>query len=130
MTAAAEEVDLYHDTCHHRIYFMTCEELDALRAFAGYACQICGLPEREAKRGRLCIDHLGDYGHPLVRGLLCDKCNAYMRRVDDCTIRNPRSEVYRYRNNAWCLRMLMLGKGWTIDRGGRWRRDRRRSLVK
>lgn len=124
MSEAAIEAPLYHDTCHHKIYFMDCAEFDELHAFARGCCQICDLPERETPRGRLCIDHLGGYGQGLVRGLLCDRCNTLMRHVDNHTL--PRFTtiphgVYRYRNNAWCLRRLMQYRGWTV-RNRRWTR--------
>lgn len=106
--AGGEQVSdtrLYHDTCHHKIYFLSCEQFDALRDFAGAECQICGLPEAEAARGRLVIDHMNDYGKHAVRGLLCDRCNMLMLRVDNCVQEEIPMEVYTYRENAWFARM-------------------------
>ena len=100
----SEPVD-YHDTCHHKTFFLSCNALDELLAYAGRRCQICELPESEAKRGRLVIDHLRDYGWHLVRGLLCDKCNALMRRIDSGERRASRA-VIDYQQNAWFARML------------------------
>lgn len=76
------EPPLYHDTCHHRIYYLTCDEFDLLWGRSGGRCEICGINETDTKAGRLYIDHNQAAGH-LVRGLLCDKCNAVMRRVDE-----------------------------------------------
>lgn len=96
----------YHDSCHHKIYKLTCDQFDELWAYTGGFCQICGLPEEDAPRGRLCIDHMGSYGNHVVRGLLCDTCNMLMMRVDTGIERAPRCEVYDYMSNAWFSRML------------------------
>lgn len=96
----------HHDTCHHRIYFLSCDDLDALWEYAEGACQICRTPEADTKRGRLVIDHLSDYGAHMVRGLLCDRCNSLMSRIDsNRPIRRSRA-VLDYMSNAWCSRKL------------------------
>lgn len=120
---ATEKQSLYHDTCQHRQYYMSCAEFDALWRYAGGCCQICKTPELETKRGRLCIDHLPFYGQDLVRGLLCDKCNSLMRRVDEGAITYPPSAVYTYRNNTWTSRALMAHRGWHVSARGRWTRN-------
>ena len=93
----------HHTTCHHRTYYLTCEEYELLWDFARGRCQICHAAPEETKRGRLCIDHMGDYGYGAVRGLLCDRCNRLMRSVDANEIAYPGSAVYHYRANAWFL---------------------------
>lgn len=71
-----------HVTCHHASYGMSCQEFDRLVERAAGRCEYCGIPEEETPRRLLCIDHDGRYGDTAVRGLICDKCNAHMRRVD------------------------------------------------
>lgn len=95
----------HHDTCHHRIYHLSCEEMDALYKYARGACQICDTPEADTKRGRLVIDHLGYYGAHMVRGLLCDKCNSLMSRVDRGAPAAGKG-VLEYMLNSWCARKL------------------------
>ena len=132
MTTEAAETVLYHDTCHHLTYHLTCEEFDALHTYAEGCCQICRTPERETKRGRLSIDHLGDYGLQAVRGLLCDLCNCLMEFVDRNKLRTYSREyddsaVRLYRYNAWFARQAHP-KGPNIrfrDRGI----DRRRPMT-
>lgn len=78
----SEATTLYHDTCHHWIYRLTCDEFDLLWGRARGFCEICGVAEGETRAGRLYIDHHGAAQH-LVRGLVCEACNAVMRRVDE-----------------------------------------------
>lgn len=61
-------------TCGHRIYGMDCADLDELYEFAGHACQICRISERDS--GVLHIDHDPPVGDYAVRGLLCGWCNT------------------------------------------------------
>lgn len=101
----------YHTTvCQHRVYGLTCEQFNELWAYTGGFCQICGLEETDAPRGKLCIDHMGPYGSHIVRGLLCDTCNMLMQRVDTGVERFPRCEVYDYQRNSWFVRMLLPPK--------------------
>lgn len=94
-------MELYHDTCHHYIYRLTCEDFDGLWNRSGGFCELCGLPEGETKRGRLNIDHDGRREH-LVRGLLCDRCNSgVMRRVDEGRPEYITEATERYRANPW-----------------------------
>lgn len=86
------------------MYRLTCEEFDALYTYAEGCCQICRTPEAETKAGRLGIDHARDYAYRAVRGLLCDKCNALMRRVDNRERRDARARRYMY--DAWFVREL------------------------
>jgi hypothetical protein len=65
-------------SCQHVAYRMTCEQYDALRARRGGGeCEICGTVPR-----KLWIDHDHTLGFGAVRGLLCQRCNAHLRRVD------------------------------------------------
>lgn len=71
-------------SCHHfTVHFLTCDEYDGLRERAGGRCEICRTPEEETGGKRLVVDHDGrsGMGH-LVRGLVCDRCNAVMACVD------------------------------------------------
>lgn len=43
MSALEAETVLYHDTCHHALYRLTCEEFDALRDRSRGCCEICRL---------------------------------------------------------------------------------------
>lgn len=96
-----EAVVLYHDTCHHHIYRLTCEEFDALWDRSRGCCEICGVRETETKRGRLSIDHDQRSIH-LVRGLLCDMCNAgVMRRVDEGRPSYATPATDRYAAEPW-----------------------------
>lgn len=94
----------HHRRCQHEMYRMTCAEFDALYEHAGGACQICRTPEAETAVGRLGIDHAKDYAYEAVRGLLCDKCNALMRRVDRGEKWDAGASRYRY--DAWFVRHL------------------------
>lgn len=71
-----------HETCHHRIYSLTCEAYERLLARAGGRCELCAVPASAVYRGKLLIDHEGRIGWHAVRGMVCPKCNAHMRRVD------------------------------------------------
>jgi hypothetical protein len=71
-----------HQTHHHRqCYGLTCDEFEALIARAGGVCEICGAePMRLARQVGLCIEHTED---PFtIRGLVCHRCNAALRRID------------------------------------------------
>ena len=70
-----------HRSCQHKVYKMTCAEFDALYDHRDGRCHICLTPASEGRR--LVIDHAREYDLRAVRGLLCDKCNALMRRVDN-----------------------------------------------
>ncbi len=103
--------DRYHrktdGPCHHyAVYMLSCEEFDELYEYARGCCQLCGTAEAETPRGMLVIDHLSDYGFQAVRGLLCDKCNSFMARVDSAKVRGWVEDVARYRLNAWFARKV------------------------
>lgn len=67
---------LWHLTCHHESYRLNCEAYEALLARAEFRCELRGCVS-----DRLWIDH--DHCTDEVRGLVCPKCNAHMRRVDN-----------------------------------------------
>jgi hypothetical protein len=69
-----------HATCQHVAHRLTCWRFDDLVQRSKAACEICGRSDV-----RLWIDHAHTTGlaYGPVRGLLCPKCNAYMRRVDN-----------------------------------------------
>lgn len=71
-----------HETCHHRLYYLTCTDYERLLARAGQSCEICGSSAAGQHRGKLVIDHDHAHGQGAVRGLLCSRCNAHMRRID------------------------------------------------
>lgn len=76
-----------HETCHHRIYELTCAEYDALLARANEACEIC------TRRGRLVIDH--DHQTGVMRGLLCMPCNRQLGMVDSGqSVPTPKQSAY------------------------------------
>lgn len=70
-------------TCHHfYVHGLTCDEYDVLRDRANGHCEICQLPEAETGGKRLVVDHTERPGLYVIRGLICDKCNAVMACVD------------------------------------------------
>lgn len=71
-----------HETCHHKIYALDCTEYDALLNRAAGRCELCAVPAGQVHRGKLVIDHESRLDYLAVRGLLCQRCNAHMRRVD------------------------------------------------
>ena len=84
----------YH-RCQHSNYRMTCADYDELEARAIGCCQLCGV-----RSERLWLDHDHDIGDHAVRGLVCPKCNAHMRRIDDGT-RVIDAPTAAYIENAW-----------------------------
>lgn len=72
------QATLFHPSCHtHRMYGMRCDEYELLRLRGKYLCELCG-----RSKDRLVIDHDHDVDEYAVRGVICDKCNAHMRRID------------------------------------------------
>lgn len=69
---------LWHATCTHRSYNISCEQFDALLIDAQFACQICRTTDQP-----LCIDHDHSLGWWAVRGLLCHPCNVRLGWVDN-----------------------------------------------
>lgn len=97
--------------CQHAAYHgIGCEEYAELVAAAQDRCQICGISGSDTLRGELCIDHLPEPPSPAphkVRGLVCDKCNSLMSKVDGRkpwdADRTHEEAALRYAANAWYL---------------------------
>lgn len=67
-----------------RIYKITVEKYDALRAAHGDLCAVCRQPETRKKNGRvktLALDH--DHATGEVRGFLCHRCNTGLGAFKD-----------------------------------------------
>lgn len=69
-----------HVGCQHRVYDLTCDEMDALIDHADAACQLCRLAAPDTPQGKLHIDHDARRGPWAVRGLLCSPCNTSLER--------------------------------------------------
>ena len=73
-----------------RNYKLTHEQYEAMAQSQGYACAICGkhvsaMPVHSNQLGYLHVDH--DHKTGVVRGLLCNPCNAALGLLrDDCTV--------------------------------------------
>lgn len=88
-----------HDTCHHRVYLLSCDEYSDLLTLTGENCGICGTHASTQHNGKLRIDHEHSSGDAAVRGLLCATCNRRMY-FHDCGIRElPGADEYIER--AW-----------------------------
>lgn len=64
-----------------RRYGLTIEEYDRLLKAQNNKCAICGNTNDNKKPKKLCIDHNHKTGK--IRGLLCDKCNTTLGRIND-----------------------------------------------
>ncbi|MCY0926912.1 endonuclease domain-containing protein [Streptomyces sp. H27-H1] len=113
---------MHHQTCQHNNYRLTCEDFDELWHNAGGSCQICRTPATDAARGKLYIDHAGEYGPFAVRGLLCSKCNTLMRHVDSGQRYDERAS--RYKANAWFIQVLHARHAQNVKRRRLARRSR------
>ena len=88
-----------------------CDEYAEIVVWAGVRCQICGIHGAETARGELVLDHLAskpaDPVPHCIRGMICDKCNSLMARVDGRmpwgTDRTNEEAALRYAANAWHL---------------------------
>lgn len=94
------------NACHHFVYHrLTCDEYDRLRARAAGHCEICGTPEGRTGGKRLVVDHFGAPGIHLVRGLLCDSCNAFMSCLDGTkrwgADRRREAKAWEYEAASW-----------------------------
>ena len=67
-------------TAYARRYKMTVEEYNALFEAQGYICAICGASKGWQNK-RLAVDHNHASGE--VRGLLCDRCNTVIGKMED-----------------------------------------------
>lgn len=64
-----------------REYGITEADYDRMLAEQGGRCAICAATECGGGRARFCIDH--DHETGAVRGLLCNRCNAAIGRMED-----------------------------------------------
>lgn len=92
-----------HNTCQHRLYSLGCEEYEQLLMRASGQCEICGKQAAAEYGGKLAIDHDGRVNCRAVRGMVCRKCNAHLRRVD-ARERPAGAEALVYLASAWYLR--------------------------
>ncbi|MEV4438532.1 endonuclease domain-containing protein [Streptomyces sp. NPDC049577] len=69
-----------HTSCYHTGYALTCNEYDDLLGRADGHCMLCKTRPRPGRPLNIDHDHaLGDWA---VRGLVCDRCNQIVRRVE------------------------------------------------
>lgn len=68
----------------HEAHDLSCEEFDELLTRANGRCEVCGIPQAEAARGLLYIDHDNrrGTGKDHIRGMTCPKCNGDLRFID------------------------------------------------
>lgn len=95
-------------TCHHRmVYGLTCFGFDEMRWRAAGRCEICRVPQERLYKGRLLIDHDHRLGNSQnhIRGLICPKCNAAMKYVDN-GFRKPTHAQLMYIYNSWFWQWL------------------------
>lgn len=77
-TLTGQSVSLWHNTCLHRRFNLTCEQYETLLAESNYCCRRCGQAS-----SRLHVDHDHDLGMWAVRGIVCPWCNNHLGRVDN-----------------------------------------------
>lgn len=65
----------------HKRPKITPEEYLKVWEESGNKCQLCGKEKDDTKAGYLCVDHCHDTG--LVRGVLCNNCNAGLGMFND-----------------------------------------------
>lgn len=95
---------------HAAFHGIGCDEYAEIVVWAGPNCQICGIPGRDTPRGEIVLDHLDVPGHATphkIRGMLCDKCNSLMSKVDGRKLwgdnRHNEEAARRYVASAWYL---------------------------
>lgn len=91
---------------HYSRHGLDCDEYDALYQRANGCCEICGIPEVEAARQKLFIDHFENDEVTYVRGLLCARCNHVMCSHDGNRSWGKKTTPWkdaaaRYAANAW-----------------------------
>lgn len=86
----------------HEAHGLSCEEFDELLKRADGRCEVCGIPQAEAARGLLYIDHDNrrGTGKDHIRGMTCPKCNGDLRFIDSGA-KTPTSAQARYLEHAW-----------------------------
>jgi Recombination endonuclease VII len=94
-------------TCHHFAFCgIGCQEYAEIVARANGHCELCGIAEADTQQRRIVIDH--DHREDwMVRGMVCDKCNSLMSKVDGKKAWGPdrslEAEALRYVANSWHL---------------------------
>lgn len=86
----------YSDIHRLRRYGITEDQYKNLIARSGGFCEICGVPEVHAPKGRLHIDH--DHSTGEVRGLLCQRCNHGLGHFKDSEALLSRASEYLSRS--------------------------------
>lgn len=67
------------------MYDITPEQENQMKLEQGHKCKVCGKPEADGYKNRLCVDHC--HVTKKVRGLLCHHCNkALGLLMEDITI--------------------------------------------
>lgn len=74
---STEQLSLWHTSCNHRNYNLSCEQFEELLAECQFRCQVCG-----RKNVKLHIDHDHAVGWWGVRGLLCQTCNSRLGHIE------------------------------------------------
>lgn len=95
-----------HTSCYHTKYVLTCGEYDDLLRRADGHCALC--KERPRPGRPLNIDHDHALGQWAVRGLVCDRCNQTLRRVEAGEYPNW-LPVRLYIDNPWHATQLSSG---------------------
>ena len=66
---------------HYKTYGLSPDQVKSKLKSQDFCCAICGKPERDKRKNRLCIDHNHETG--AVRGMLCSRCNAALGFFED-----------------------------------------------
>lgn len=77
---------------HKWRYGMTPAEYGALLEATGNRCAICDIPAEGSAKGRLHVDH--DHESGRVRGLLCNRCNSAVERLEAVPGWTERASAY------------------------------------
>ena len=75
-----------------KMYGVEPEHYKLMHDRVGGKCELCGIEEKHAAKGRLCIDHNHQTGE--VRGLLCSNCNAGLGGLGDNIERLKKAITY------------------------------------
>lgn len=94
--SSEKKTGVYIQNLHKRLG-LAIEDYRALLQAADYKCEICGKPHcweptKKYERSRLGVDH--DHETGVVRGVLCNKCNAAIGLLQDSVDLIDRAAVY------------------------------------
>jgi hypothetical protein len=90
--------------CHHFVYHhLTCDQYDELVARSGGRCEMCQTPIPMTGGRRLVVDHFQSSlpRMRIIRGMLCDACNATMSCLDGTKRWGPRRAFLEPRARAY-----------------------------